>query len=173
MTWTAAGSGLAILLGLVLGAAFFYAGLMKRLDPYQFAEAVLTYDLLPPPWVGLVAAILPWVELTAGFFLTLGYLVEIPGRLLQGMGLASGARLVGGIKRRSCLLLIVLILAAFLVVLLITMARGLQIDCGCGLVGERLVGWGAVGEDALMLAVALFLYWWALPEEQKTPAQAR
>jgi ribA/ribD-fused uncharacterized protein len=162
-TWTAVVNWLTCLLGLALGAAFLYSGIMKRLDPYKFGDAVLAYDLLPQSLVGLVAAILPWVEITAGFFLVLGCLVEIPGRVLQGIGLAAGDRLVGGIKRRSCLLLLALILAVFLVVLIITHARGLEIDCGCGLVADRQVGWGAILEDALMLAVALFLYWWALP----------
>jgi ribA/ribD-fused uncharacterized protein len=118
--------------------------------------------------VGLVAAILPWVEITGGFFLALGCLLEIPGRVLRGLGSSWGDRLVGGVKRRSCLLLISLILAVFLVVLVITQARGLKIDCGCGLMGDRMVGWGIILEDALMLALALFLYWWALPGEEET-----
>ncbi len=170
-TWTAVANWLACLLGLALGAALLYSGIMKRLDPYKFAEAVLAYDLLPQSLVGLVAAILPWVEITGGFFLALGCLVEIPGRVLQGLGSSRGDRLVGGIKRRSCLLLLALILAVFLVVLVVTLARGLKIDCGCGLVADRLVGWGAILEDALMLAVALFLYWWDLPGAEEPRAK--
>jgi ribA/ribD-fused uncharacterized protein len=166
--WTPAISWLACLLGAALGGAFFYAGLQKRLEPYQFAEAVLAYDLLSQPLVGLVTAIIPWVELTSGFFLTLGYLLEIPGRLLRGLGLSFGNRLVGGIKRRSCLLLIILQLALILSVLFITLARGLKIDCGCGLFWARQVGWGIILEDALMLALAVFLFWWALPGEQES-----
>jgi ribA/ribD-fused uncharacterized protein len=162
-TWTAAVSWLACLLGLALGGAFFYAGLQKRLDPYQFTEAILAYDLLPQALVGLVAALLPWVELISGFFLALGYLVEIPGRVLKGLGFASGDRLVGGIKRRSCLLLVLLQLGLILVVLSITFARGLKIDCGCGLIWARKVGWGIIIEDLLMMAVAGFLFWWELP----------
>jgi ribA/ribD-fused uncharacterized protein len=172
-TWTAAGSWLACILGLALGGAFFYAGLQKRLEPYQFAEAILAYDLLPQPLVGLVAAILPWVELTSGFFLALGYLVEIPGRLLRGLGLAVGDRLVGGIKRRSCLLLIILQLGLILVVLFITLARGLKIDCGCGLIWARKVGWGIITEDLLLVAVAGFLFWWELPGVKAAPAKVR
>ena len=82
---------------MALGGVFFYAGLQKRLEPYQFAEAILAYDLLPLSLVGLVAAILPWVELTSGFFLTLGYLLEIPGRLLVWLGFSWGNKLVGGL----------------------------------------------------------------------------
>lgn len=166
MKWTAAVNWLSLVLGLALGGLFFYGGLLKRLEPYQFAEAVLAYDLLPQSFVGLVAAVIPWLELTSGFFLTLGYLLEIPGRLLRTLGLALGDRLVGGIKRRSCLLLIALELTLFLGVLLITLARGLKIDCGCGLLWSRQVGWGIILEDALMLGVAGFLYWWELPATQ-------
>uniref|UniRef100_A0A7C3V657 Methylamine utilisation protein MauE domain-containing protein n=1 Tax=Desulfobacca acetoxidans TaxID=60893 RepID=A0A7C3V657_9BACT len=161
--WTAAVSWLACFLGLALGGAFFYAGLQKRLEPYQFAEAILAYDLLPQALVGLTAAILPWVALTSGFFLALGYLLEIPGRLLRGLGLSFGRWLVGGIKRRSCLLLIILQLMLILGVLFITLARGLKIDCGCGLIWARRVGWGIILEDAATLALAVFLYWWELP----------
>ncbi len=161
--WTAAGSWLACVLGLALGGAFFYAGLQKRLEPYQFVEAVLAYDLLPQPLVGLTAALLPWVEITSGFFLAIGYLLEIPGRVLGSLGMASGQRLVGGVKRRSCLLLIILQLALFLMVLAITFARGLKVDCGCGLIWARQVGWGIILEDALLLALAVWLFWRELP----------
>ena len=163
--WTAAGNWLACFLGLALGGAFFYAGLQKRLEPYQFAEAILAYDLLPQALVGLTAAVLPWVELASGFLLVLGYVLEVPGRLLRGLGLAFGDRLLGGIKRRSCLLLIILQLVLILVVLGITFARGLKIDCGCGLFWARQVGWGIILEDALMLALAFGLFWWELPGE--------
>ena len=111
------------LLEVVLGGLFFYAGLQKYLHPYEFAEAVLAYQLLPGSLVGVAAAVLPWVEITAGLCL------------------------VVGLKRRSCLLLLAGLVAGFLVVILITMARGLKIDCGCGLFFQRQVGLGAVAEE--------------------------
>ncbi len=163
--WTAAANWLACLLGLALGAAFFYAGLQKRLEPHEFAEAILAYSLLPQPLVGLTTAILPWVEITSGFFLALGYLLEIPGRVLVSLDMAPSQRLVGGIKRRSCLLLIILQLILILAVLAITFARGLRIDCGCGLIWARQVGWGIILEDALLLALATWLFWRDLPGE--------
>jgi hypothetical protein len=61
--------------------------------------------------------------------------------------------------RRSALLLIMLQLLLFMAVLLITMARGLKIDCGCGLFSERLVGWAAVLEDLLIFGAAAWVYW--------------
>jgi ribA/ribD-fused uncharacterized protein len=173
MKRTAAVSWLAGVLGLALGGAFFYAGLQKRLEPYQFAEAILAYQFLPQPLVGLTAAVLPWLEMASGFFLALGYLVEIPGRLLQGLGVSLGDRLVGGIKRRSCLILIMLQLVVILVVLAITFARGLKIDCGCGLFWARQVGWGIILEDVLFLGLTGLLYWWALPGEEEPHWESR
>ncbi len=123
-------------LEIVLGCLFFYVGLQKILHPYEFAEAVLAYRLLPEILVGVVVAVLPWVEL------------------------ASGLCLVAGLKRRSCLLILSGLLTVFLVVILITMARGLKIDCGCGLFSQRQVGPAAILEDLFLLAWATGLYGW-------------
>ena len=117
-------------LEVVLGGLFFYAGLQKVLHPYEFAEAVLAYQLLPESLVGLAVAELPWV-------------------------------------RRSCLLLLAALVAGFLVVILITLARGLTIDCGCGLFFQRQVGLAAVLEDLLLVGWASGLYWWELLRSEK------
>jgi putative oxidoreductase len=124
------------MLEVVLGGLFCYVGLQKYLHPYEFAEAVIAYQLLPQSLVGATAAALPWVEITAGLCL------------------------VVGLKRRSCLIILTGLVAGFLVVILITMARGLKIDCGCGLFFQRQVGLGAVAEDAVLLCWAAGLYWW-------------
>ena len=123
-------------LEVVLGGLFFYAGLQKVLNPYEFAEAVLAYQLLPESLVGAVAAGLPWLEMTAGLCL------------------------VAGLKPRSALLLLAGLVAGFLVVMLITMARGLTIDCGCGLFFQRQVGPVALLEDLVLLGWAGGLYRW-------------
>jgi putative oxidoreductase len=123
-------------LEVILGGLFFYAGLQKYLHPYEFAEAVLAYRLLPESLVGATAAVLPWVEIGAGL------------------------SLVVGLKRRSGLVLLTGLLSGFLVVILITMARGLKIDCGCGLFLDRQVGWGVLLEDGAFLLWAAGLYGW-------------
>ncbi|MBM4301937.1 MAG: DoxX family membrane protein [Deltaproteobacteria bacterium] len=130
-------------LEVVLGGLFFYAGLQKVLHPYEFAEAVLAYQLLPESLVGVVAAGLPWLEV------------------------AVGLCLAAGIKRRSCLLLLAGLVAGFLVVILITMARGLKIDCGCGLFFQRQVGLAVVLEDLFLVGWAAGLYWWELLRSEK------
>jgi len=122
--------------GIILGGLFFYAGLQKHYHPYEFAEAVLAYQLGPIWLAGVAAAVLPWVELIAG------------------------ALLAAGLKRRACLLVLFFLIASFLAVMAVTMARGLKIDCGCGLFFQAQVGPLAMLQDALLLAWAGGLYWW-------------
>jgi hypothetical protein len=137
--------------GVALGGLFVYAGIQQHLAPYEFAEAVLAYQLLPLSLVGLTAALLPWVEIVSGVSL-------IFGALLQNR---RGAKLLpaGPVLRRSALLLILGQSLLFVAVLLITMARGLKIDCGCGLFFQRMVGPAALLEDVLLLGVVGWLYW--------------
>jgi putative oxidoreductase len=135
-------------LEVVLGGIFFYAGLQKYLHSYEFAEAVLAYRLLPASLVGAVTAALPWVEIAAGFFL------------------------ITGLKRRSCLILLAGLVGGFMVVILITMARGLKIDCGCGLFLSRQVGWGALLEDGVLLLWAVGLYEWESKRAAETQPPA-
>ena len=129
------------LLEIVLGGLFFYAGLQKNYHPQEFAEAVLAYQLLPETLVGVTAAVLPWVELAGGLFLMVG------------------------LKRRSCLLLLSFLSAMFMAVLIITLALGLNIDCGCGLFFQQKVGPAAILEDGLLLTWAAGLYWWEVGKE--------
>ena len=112
---------------IILGGLFFYAGYLKLLHPEDFAEAVLAYRLAPVFLVGAAAAVLPWLEVAAGLLLAVG------------------------LKRRSCLLLLGFLTGGFLLVMLVTLARGLKIDCGCGLFFARQVGLVPILEDAVIL----------------------
>jgi hypothetical protein len=146
-------------LGIGLGLAFFYAGVQKYLGPFEFAEAILAYQLLLQSLVGLTAAIFPPLEMAVGGLLVLGYLAEAWGRLARSRRRTFGDSLPGGMLRRTSLLLIILQLGVFILVLVITMARGLQIDCGCGLFMDRQVGPGAIVEDLFLLGLTAWLYW--------------
>ncbi len=126
------------LLEIILGGLFFYAGSLKLLHPEDFAEAVLAYRLLPVALVGAATAVLPWLEV------------------------GTGLLLAAGLKRRSCLLLLGLLTWIFLLVMLVTLARGLKIDCGCGLFFTRQVGLVPILEDGLVLLWAAGLYYWEL-----------
>jgi hypothetical protein len=134
-----------------MAGLFVYAGVQKQLAPYEFAEAILAYQLLPSGLVGVAAAALPWIEMVSGFSLILGFVL---GGRRFGNAFPSGA-----VLRRRALLLILSQALLFIAVLLITLARGLKIDCGCGLFMDRQVGPGAILEDIVLLAVLGVLYW--------------
>ena len=119
---------------LVLGFIFIFASIEKIAQPEEFAKAITNYRLLPTPAVNLFAIVLPWVELLAGLFLILGLLV------------------------RGSSLLLTFLLSLFALAIAISLARGLDISCGCfGTASARKVGWTALGEDLLMLLGSLLL----------------
>ncbi|MCX5889423.1 MAG: DoxX family membrane protein [Deltaproteobacteria bacterium] len=135
------------LLEIILGGLFFYAGYLKLLHPEDFAEAVMAYRLLPMSLMGAMAAVLPWLEVAAGLFLAVG------------------------LKRRSCLLLLGFLTGGFLLVMLVTLARGLKIDCGCGLFFTRQVGLVPILEDGVILLGAAGLYYWELMAAREATAR--
>ncbi|MDI6852745.1 MAG: hypothetical protein QME75_03950 [Deltaproteobacteria bacterium] len=150
-----------------LGLLFLYAGGKKYLHPFEFAQFVLDYELFPQIWVGFGVAILPLVEFISGSLLVLGYILGGLDRLATKRGWASRAYLVDGLKRRSCLLLILGQSIMFTSVLIVTLLRGLKIDCGCGLFFQREVGLVPIMEDALLVLLAAGLYWWEFPIGKK------
>ena len=90
-----------------LAAVWLVSGGLTIADPEQTYVAVQAYDVLPAGTVGVVAAALPFVELTLGVLLLVGF----------GTRMAAIASLV--------------LLAAFVAGVGQAWARGLSIDCGC------------------------------------------
>ena len=92
----------------LIGGLFLIAGFGKVLEPRQFADGIRAYELLPASIVLGAAYVLPWLELAGGFLLVIGF----------GRGVAR--------------LLIAVLLVVFTVSKCYALARGLEIDCGCG-----------------------------------------
>ena len=119
---------------LVVGFLFVFASIGKIAQPAEFAKAILNYHLLPISLVNVFAIGLPWVELVAGLLLLSGLFV------------------------RGSSLLLAFLLSLFTLAISISIARGLDISCGCfGTIGARRIGWSALAEDVLMLAGSLVL----------------
>ncbi len=119
---------------IALGLIFLLYGLDKILHPDDFARAVANYRLLPEALVNLVAVILPWVECVCGLLLLAGQWV------------------------RSAALVSAFLLGVFMVAVSITLARGLDISCGCFNTNEgRKIGLELLGEDLLLLGAAAVL----------------
>jgi len=121
---------------MILGVIFFYAGSIKVLDPQGFALAVYNYHILPEFLINTVAVILPWIEVFAGAALILGLLV--PGASL----IVSGLLLI------------------FFCALAVSLARGLDISCGCfsTLQDSNPITWMYLFRDGFLLAMAWFVF---------------
>jgi len=122
-------------LRVTLGLVFIYAGLLKTRDPIAFAGSVAAYKLLPYFLNYLVAVTIPWVELTCGIFLLIGYRVRAAAGITAAMNIL------------------------FIILLASTIMRGLDIDCGCFRQGgEKTSAWIAIMRDILFLSAALILF---------------
>ena len=97
----------ALIARLILGIVFIYASIDKILHPVAFAEAVYNYQILSDALINLTAIVLPWLELLLGIFLALG--ICLPGVVFLSN----------------------MLLAIFFGALVFTLARGLDINCGC------------------------------------------
>jgi len=124
---------LLILLRLVLGGLFIYAGAVKVLDPLGFAQNIRNYDLVGQSLSFIAAVVLPWLE------------------ILAGLALAAG------VWKRASALIISGLLVFFIVLTLVTIARGLDVDCGCFGALSRKSGFGVILEDLGMLFMGLCL----------------
>jgi len=98
---------LLLLFRIFLGLLFIYAGIEKISDPAAFSNAIYNYKLLPFSLVNFFAITLPWIELSAGLLLLFGVYV----------------------KENSSIIAALLII--FFIAIAISLARGLNIECGC------------------------------------------
>jgi uncharacterized membrane protein YphA (DoxX/SURF4 family) len=129
--WTAA----LLLFRLVLGGIFVYAGVAKIIDPAGFAQSIHNYQILPELLVQPAAIILPWVEVVGGAALLLRWWT-------------GGASLL-----LSALMLV------FFIALSITIARGLDISCGCfSSTGAGKVSWLYLIRDFTLFAMGAILF---------------
>jgi len=116
---------------LVLGGLFIYAGVVKVGDPLDFAQDIRNYRLVGQSLSFITAILLPWLEILAGAFL------------------------VAGVWKRGAALVITGLLVFFIVLTAVTMARGLDVDCGCFGSLSRKSGWSVIFEDLAMLYLGL------------------
>lgn len=125
-------------LRLILGAIFIYAGYIKIIDPHGFAKNIYQYQLLPDLLVNISALILPWLEVIAG-----ACLIAVPP------------------LRRGAAGWILLMLIVFTTAIIISLARGLDISCGCMSTDPAAakIGWKKVLENTAMLSGISFLLW--------------
>lgn len=117
---------------IIIGFIFVYASIEKISDPEGFSMSISNYRLLPVAIVNLFAITLPWIELAAGLLLLFGILV----------------------KENSSIILF--FLSVFTIAIIISLFRGLNIECGCFGKGNQ-IGLLKLGENLLMIIGSLLL----------------
>lgn len=121
-----------------LGVIFVYAGYTKvnwahiAVPQLQFAAAIEAYQLLPEWSVFYVTHYLPWVEIVLGVMILTGWKLRYFA--------AGGAGLLG----------------TFILAMAVTYARGIEADCGCFGLGEKISPF-TLTRDTLMMLPAVFL----------------
>ena len=116
---------------IVLGGLFVYAGAVKALAPLDFAQGIRNYQLVGQSLSFIAALVLPWLEILAGAFL------------------------IAGIWKRGAALVVSGLLVFFVALTIATMARGLDVDCGCFGAIDRKAGLGVILEDMALLYLGL------------------
>jgi uncharacterized membrane protein YphA (DoxX/SURF4 family) len=117
---------------LILAGVFIYSGCVKVQEPLQFAVAISGYKLVPENLIFPMARYLPWVEIILGLAVLVGWKIRYFS--------AATASL----------------LLFFIVVLAITISRGIEANCGCFGLDER-VSPLTILRDSLFLIPALYL----------------
>ena len=124
-----------LIIRLVIGSVFIYAGFIKLIDPKAFAKVISQYDIVPDILLPAVAIGLPATELLAG----LGLVLNIRGSLTVIFNL----------------------LVIFIMVLGYGIFNNMDIDCGCFSTDEinaRNSLKQALFRDLFMIVAACYLY---------------
>jgi hypothetical protein len=91
----------------ILGGVFIYASYDKILHPAAFSKIIYNYQILPDGLINLTALVLPMLELIMGIFFWVGF--WMPGTVILSN----------------------ILLVSYIGALILNLARGLDINCGC------------------------------------------
>jgi putative oxidoreductase len=128
------------ILAIIIGGLFIYAGVIKVLDPVEFAGDIENYKTLPWPIGVRLAFYLPWLE------------------ILCGLALITRQLYRGG------LFILTVLMSVFILATIVAKARGLDISCGCfGHASKSLTFAWHLALDFLLLGGLLFLWRTPLP----------
>jgi hypothetical protein len=124
-----------VLVRLLLGGLFVYAGGLKIFKPIDFADSIAAYQILPFAVINPLVLGLPIFEIGAGLLVIAGW------------------------QLRPAALAIVSMLTGFSLGIGIALVRGLKIDCGC--FGQSWLDSQppvALARDLILLVAAVWVY---------------
>jgi uncharacterized membrane protein YphA (DoxX/SURF4 family) len=119
---------------LLVSSVFFMAGWIKIREGSAFASTVRNFHLLPESFIPAFAVVLPWLELSVGIALFVGFYVQFAALLALVMS------------------------ASFLFASILAMRKHLNLQCNCfGLLYRERIGPSTVIRDALLVLACLCL----------------
>lgn len=124
-----------MVLRLIIGGIFIWAGTVKLMDPKSFGQIISQYRIVPEMLLPVIAIGLPLVEILAG----VGLIADKP----------------------YCLSLITVMIIMFIAILWFGILKNLDIDCGCFSTSEQNYHDGlktAFKRDLVLLVMAFYLY---------------
>lgn len=127
---------LLILLRIVIGGLFFYAGFVKIIHPDRFAEQIMVYKILPWSLVNIFAIWLSCLEILVGVLVVAGIWVRSYSVLLCGL------------------------LVLFIMAISSALARGISLHCGCFSTASSGSArtWASLWQEGLMLIGCIWLW---------------
>jgi uncharacterized membrane protein YphA (DoxX/SURF4 family) len=128
----------------LLAGVFIYSGYVKAKATLQFAVAITGYQIVPEQYIYPIAKYFPMVEIALGLI------------LLSGLKIRWSSIAAAGL------------MMFFIVLLSITLYRGIDTNCGCFGFGDRIT-WKTLLRDGSFFVPAMYLViesWW--PKRSKT-----
>ena len=119
---------------IIVGLMFIVVGVGKIANPEEFAKEIANYQILPYLFVNITAIIVPWIELFAGILLLLG------------------------VQTKSSSIVIAVMTVVFTIAVIIAIAKGLNIECGCySNIASQQVGLPKVLENIGLLILTFII----------------
>ena len=131
------------IIDLIVGGIFVYAGVIKVLDPVQFANDIDNYKSLPWFISVRLAFYLPWLEILCGL------------------------ALIFRVLYRGALSILTALILGFTLATIAARVRGLDITCGC--FGHASQNWSFpahLGTNLAILAALLALFFQGLAQRK-------
>jgi len=121
------------LVAIVIGGLFVYAGVVKIIEPVEFARDIDNYKMLPWQFNVWLAVYLPWLEIFCGLALITRVLYRGSVFILTGL------------------------MSLFIIASIVAKARGLDVSCGCfGHASKYLnFSWHLVLDIALLIGLVV------------------
>jgi len=137
-----------IILSVIVGGILIYAAIPKIIAPNAFYLDILGYNIIGMLFSKILAISLPWVELL------------------------SGAGIIIGVWYLSSLRIAQWLYSVFVVLLIITLIRGINTDCGCfGSAGGQVTWWHVIGDMVLLLITTFLISWTRFASQAEESAE--